>query len=87
MLNPNLNCGGVYGKQNQFGFVIVAVCGSVFKSGDCVGVFEHVFGLLQDPSSQFRWKIKWNELRVTQATISQMPCISDLPELLAICDN
>ena len=86
ILNPNLE-GGVFGKQNQYGFVVIAACGIAHCNGNISGIFEQAFGLLQDPNAEFSWKVKWSELRITEAQVTRNPLVSDLPELLAVCDN
>ena len=87
LFNPNLTIEGVREKKSAHGFVVIAVCGTVFHQGNCSGIFEQAFGLLQDPSAEFSWLIKWSQLRITQANVTKFPCVSDLPELLALCDN
>lgn len=87
LLNPNLSVEGVREKKSPHGFVIIGVCGTVHQQANCSGIFEQVFGLLQDPSAEFRWRIKWTEVRITQAIVNKIPCVNDLPELLALCDN
>jgi len=87
ILNPNLSDGGVGEKQNAHGLVVIAVCGVCYVNGNCSGIFEQAFGMVRDPAAEFRWRIKWSDLRVTQAVVNNVPCISDLPELLSICNN
>jgi len=87
ILNPNLTDGGVKEKQNQYGLVIIAVCGTLYLNGNCSGIFEQAFGMVRDPSVEFRWRIKWSDLRITEATVNKVPCVTDLPELLSICEN
>jgi Domain of unknown function (DUF4518) len=73
--------------MNRYGFVVIAVCGTSHQQGNCEGIFEQAFGLLQDPSAQCSWKIKWTELRISRMSVRQPPSVSDLPELMAICDK
>ena len=87
LLNPNLSSNGVRERKDPHGMVIIGVCGTAHQFENCSGIFEQVFGLLQDPSVEFHWRIKWSELRITQATVNRLPCLTDLPELQAICDN
>lgn len=87
LLNPNLSCEGIREKKSPHGFTVIGVCGTVHREGNCSGIFEQVFGLLQDPAANFSWRIKWSELRITQAAVSRLPCVNDLPELQAICDS
>lgn len=86
-LNPNLNGGGVVGRLSRHGLAVVAVCGTTHQTNSCNGIFEQAFGLLQDPSSEFSWKIKWSQLRITRASVQREPQVTDLPDLMAICDN
>ena len=72
---------------NQYGFVVIAACGIAHCNGNISGIFEQAFGLLQDPNAEFSWKVKWSELRITEAQVTRNPLVSDLPELLAVCDN
>ena len=87
ILNPNLTRDGVLEKQNAYGFVVIAVCGTFYQQGVCGGIFEQAFGLLRDPAAEFRWKVKWSDLRITRIAVSQVPCVRDLPELQAVCDT
>ena len=87
LLNPNLSLNGIRERKNPHGMVVVGVCGTAHQYDNCSGIFEQVFGLLQDPNADFHWKIKWSELRITQAAVNRLPCVNDLPELQAICDN
>ncbi|XP_032783095.1 uncharacterized protein C3orf38 homolog [Daphnia magna] len=87
LLNPNLSPNGVKERKDPHGMVIIGVCGTAHQYENCSGIFEQVFGLLQDPHVDFHWRIKWSELRITQAAVNRLPCVSDLPELQAICDD
>ena len=87
ILNPNLSDEGIREKENAHGLVVIAVCGTSYINGNISGIFEQAFGMVRDPSADFRWKIEWSELRITQAVVNNMPCIIDLPELLSICKN
>lgn len=67
--------------------VVIGVCGTAHQFENCSGIFEQVFGLIQDPAVEFHWRVKWSELRITQVAVNRLPCLRDLPELQAICDN
>jgi len=85
LLNPNLS--DIKEKKEHHGFVLIAVAGTVHKNEACLGIFEHLFCLLRDPGIDFKWRILWAELRVTQMTVHQMPGVSDLPDLKkAMCE-
>ncbi len=84
LLNPNLSSNGVRERKDPHGMVIIGVCGTAHQYDNCSGIFEQVFGLVQDPHQDFNWKIKWSELRITQATVNRLPCLNDLPELQAL---
>ncbi|KAG8225407.1 hypothetical protein J437_LFUL004607 [Ladona fulva] len=75
--HPNLTNNGVYGKKNHYGLVLVLICGTLHKENSCCGVFEQLFGLIEDPGTN-NWKIKFTELKMKSASnISQPPSILD----------
>ncbi|XP_034658408.1 uncharacterized protein C3orf38 homolog [Drosophila subobscura] len=56
--NPNLTHGGIQGRMDSYGQVLVLSCGTLHTTESCVGVFECVFVLLRDPYSENNWKPK-----------------------------
>ena len=58
IFSPNLTPEGVRGKVDSHGLCIVEVHGSLHQPGNCCGVFQHEFGLAQEPLSNI-WKIKF----------------------------
>lgn len=61
--HPNLSENGVHGKKNYHGLVLVLACGTLHKDNLCCGVFEQLFGLIEDPSTN-NWKIKFTEVKL-----------------------
>ena len=59
---PNLEVGGVVGKMNAHGLVLVHVCGTVHRPSEILGLFEQRFGLVKDPSMQLNWRVKFTNL-------------------------
>ncbi|XP_022221772.2 uncharacterized protein C3orf38 homolog [Drosophila obscura] len=58
LFNPNLTHGGIQGRMDSYGQVLVLSCGTLHTTESCVGVFECVFALLRDPYSENNWKPK-----------------------------
>ncbi|XP_017135674.1 uncharacterized protein C3orf38 homolog isoform X1 [Drosophila miranda] len=58
VFNPNLTHGGIQGRMDSYGQVLVLSCGTLHTTESCVGVFECVFALLRDPYSENNWKPK-----------------------------
>jgi hypothetical protein len=61
--SPNLSHGGVKGKADDYGLVMVVASGTLHQPGRCVGVFEQLFGLVRDPFAG-NWKIKHTKLHL-----------------------
>jgi len=59
-LHPNLSTEGVWGRSNANGLLLVLVCGTLHHrtAHQCLGVFENLFLLAQDPFAADNWKIK-----------------------------
>ncbi|KAH8297689.1 hypothetical protein KR054_005658 [Drosophila jambulina] len=56
--NPNLTHGGIQGRMDAYGQVVVLCCGTLHTAERSVGVFECAFGLLRDPYADNNWKPK-----------------------------
>jgi len=81
--NPNLIPGvGVRGKINPHGLAQVIACGTVLKSGDVLGIFEQVFGLMMDPDAGNNYKIKYSMLRLREGNY-----IMKTKDHASICDS
>lgn len=56
---PNLSPDGIKTMVEPHGLVIVMVCGTLHnKSGNCVGLFEQMFGLIKNPFKANNFKVK-----------------------------
>jgi hypothetical protein len=93
--NPNLCDEGVRGRWggspalllsrlDPHGLVLVLVCGTLHNQADVCGVFEQVFGLVRDPTSDNNWKIKSTEARLVAGPVSQPPSLASCSTLEAI---
>ena len=49
--------------------MLVLACGTLHNQTTACGVFEQVFGLIRDPSSDNNWKIKYTELRLVAGPV------------------
>ena len=59
-------------KLDQHGLIVVNVAGTIHNGeSTVVGVFEQQFGLLQDPSTQGNYKIKFTRLICRHASSQQ----------------
>lgn len=72
VLNPNTTIEGCRGVLSPHGLGKVAVLGTMHKhsdgkSGDVVGLFEQMFGLMRDLNDGNNYKIKHCELRIIVA--------------------
>ncbi|XP_063910831.1 uncharacterized protein C3orf38 homolog [Zophobas morio] len=76
VFNPNLSAGGVQGRVDPHGLVLVLVCGTLHAQGACVGIFEQVFGLVRDPQVSNNWKIKMSEINLkSQTGVTGLPTL------------
>lgn len=71
-MNPNTTVEGCRGVLSPHGLGKVAVLGTMHKytngeSGDVVGVFEQMFGLIRDLNDGNNYKIKHCDLRIMVA--------------------
>lgn len=55
---------GTQGRMETHGLVLVLSCGTLHKTDQMVGIFECVFGLVRDPSSENNWKINVMRMRL-----------------------
>ncbi|GAB6032471.1 hypothetical protein CHUAL_011103 [Chamberlinius hualienensis] len=60
--NPFYAQQGIKGYVDNHGLVIILVAGDIHRADRWVGVFEQKFGLIRDPASDNKWKIKFSEL-------------------------
>lgn len=63
-LNANDSQEGLQGRIDPHGLVIILACGTLHSNNTCVGVFEQIFALARDPTSDNNWKIKNTELNL-----------------------
>uniref|UniRef100_D3TQS7 H cysteine-type endopeptidase n=1 Tax=Glossina morsitans morsitans TaxID=37546 RepID=D3TQS7_GLOMM len=85
--NPNLSYGGVQGRIEKHGMVLVLACGTLHTQHECVGIFECVFGLLRDPFADNNWKAKRIQLRLRSTAAPSIPSLEDsdcLKEIYAL---
>ncbi|KAI9589954.1 uncharacterized protein C3orf38 homolog [Glossina fuscipes] len=85
--NPNLSHGGVQGRMDIHGMVLVLACGTLHSQHGCVGVFECVFGLLRDPFAGNNWKAKSIQLWLRSKDAPSIPSLEgsdSLREILAL---
>jgi len=75
--NPNLCDEGVRGRLDPHGLVMVLACGTLHNQATVCGVFEQVFGLIRDPTSDNNWKIKYTEVRLLGGPVSQQPSLAN----------
>jgi len=75
--NPNLCEEGVRGRLDPHGLVLVLACGTLHNQATVCGVFEQVFGLVRDPTSENNWKIKYTELRLLGGPVMQQPSLAN----------
>ncbi|XP_046400605.1 uncharacterized protein C3orf38 homolog [Ischnura elegans] len=84
--HPNVSRNGVHGKKDPHGLVLVLSCGTLHKHDVCCGVFEQMFGLIEDPSTN-NWKIKFTELKLKNSdNVYHPPSISDT-QLFRLMEN
>ncbi|KAE8748928.1 hypothetical protein FOCC_FOCC004333 [Frankliniella occidentalis] len=88
-LNPNTSAQGIWGRGNVGGLLLVLVCGTLHQRvpvqhrpgielGQCLGMFENLFLLAQDPFAEDNWKIKTLEVILrSNPLIQQLPTIAD----------
>jgi len=82
MLNANQSEDGVCGMSDQHGRRVVFVCGTVHRANAVLGLFEHQFGLVRDPSSENNWKICFNRLALSTRAPSQLPTLAMTQNML-----
>ncbi|KAK3543716.1 hypothetical protein QTP70_027217 [Hemibagrus guttatus] len=83
---PNLEQTGLKCVATPHGLVVVAVAGTIHREGDCLGVFEQVFGLIRAPQDDNRWKIKYVHLKIKGHVVKgTLPAVTyDSEELLQL---
>ena len=63
LFQPHINADSMEIKVDEHGLIVVAVAGAIHNGESVViGGFEQQFGLLQDPSAQGNYKIKFTRL-------------------------
>lgn len=77
LFNPNCDHGGMMVKVNPHGLVVVVVCGTVHRENQCLGVFDQMFGLIQDPHLGNNYKIKISKMKLTATSVSNLPRLTD----------
>ncbi|XP_071449826.1 uncharacterized protein C3orf38 homolog [Hetaerina americana] len=84
--HPNMSRNGVHGRKDPHGLVLVLACGTLHKYDMCCGVFEQLFGLIEDPSTN-NWKIKFTELKLKNSdNVYHPPSICDT-QLFRLLEN
>lgn len=53
---------GTFCETEVHGLVRIRVSGVIHKENNCVGLFDHVFGLVRSHSNEDNWKIKYIEM-------------------------
>ncbi|KAK3930834.1 hypothetical protein KUF71_024191 [Frankliniella fusca] len=88
-LNPNTSAQGIWGRGNVGGLLLVLVCGTLHQRvpiqqrpgielGHCLGMFENLFLLAQDPFAENNWKIKTLEVILrSNPLMQQLPTLAD----------
>ncbi|XP_045460030.1 uncharacterized protein C3orf38 homolog [Harmonia axyridis] len=66
--NPNLMEECLKTQMDPHGLVSIIVGGTLHINSVCVGVFEQMFALARDPTSENNWKIKRTDLRLTNGS-------------------
>lgn len=86
LFNPNVSKEGVRTTTSPYGLFMVMVCGTIHQHNNCLGVFEQMFGIVRDPSTDNSWKIKVTNLRVISGQTNTIPRIRETAdqEMLAI---
>ncbi|XP_076336362.1 uncharacterized protein C3orf38 isoform X2 [Tachypleus tridentatus] len=85
LFNPNFGSPENCCFQDSHGPVKLAVAGVVHRNNNCIGLFDSCFGLIQDPHSDDRWRIKFMSLslRLGERLLS---CTSlPSPEYSSVC--
>lgn len=84
-LNPNTSSQGLWGRGNEGGLLLVLVCGTLHQRPpvhqrsasscevNCLGTFENLFLLAQDPCAADNWKIKTLEVILRSNPHTQQP--------------
>ncbi|XP_055501018.1 uncharacterized protein C3orf38 homolog [Leucoraja erinacea] len=87
LFNPNISHSGMRSATSPHGVVAIAVAGTVHKEGQCLGIFEQVFGLIRSGVYGNNWKIRFVKLQVKafngQQQIVQPSVSVQMPELQA----
>ncbi|XP_032888490.1 uncharacterized protein C3orf38 homolog [Amblyraja radiata] len=87
LFNPNISHSGMRSATSPYGVVAIAVAGTVHKEGQCLGIFEQVFGLIRSAVCGNNWKIRFVKLQVKafngQQQIVQPSVSVQMPELQA----
>ncbi|KAF7265307.1 uncharacterized protein C3orf38 [Rhynchophorus ferrugineus] len=77
-LNPNDSQEGLQGRIDPHGLVVILVCGTLHSKDICVGVFEQIFALARDPTSDNNWKIKNTEINLhSKNQVNSTPRLCD----------
>lgn len=72
--NPNLHTDGTRGKTDPHGLVMIMSCGTLHINNIISGVFEQIFALARDPTSENNWKIKNTTLVLkSKSGVTSMP--------------
>ncbi|XP_065161339.1 LOW QUALITY PROTEIN: uncharacterized protein C3orf38 homolog [Atheta coriaria] len=72
--NPNLHTDGTKGKTDPHGLVMIMSCGTLHINNIISGVFEQIFALARDPTSENNWKIKNTTLVLkSKSGVTSMP--------------
>ncbi|XP_078264878.1 uncharacterized protein C3orf38 homolog [Rhinoraja longicauda] len=91
LFDPNLGHSGMICATSPHGVVAIAVAGTVHKDGQCLGIFEQVFGLIRSQVCGNNWKIRFVKLQVKAFTDQQQmaqPSVSvQMPALQAYLDE
>jgi hypothetical protein len=75
---PNLSHEGVKGRRDVHGRVMFLVCGTLHQPDRCVGIFEQLFGLVRDPSTNDKWKIKFTNLNLKgTSAVTKPPSLAE----------
>lgn len=77
LFNPNDCHDGIQGRMDPHGLVMVLCCGTLHSPGVFIGVFECVFGLLQDPFADGNWKIKHLRMRLNSSSPRDAPRLDE----------
>lgn len=83
IFNPNLDATGVKGLSDPHGMRVVIVCGTVHQKSNVIGLFEQQFGLVRDPFSGNKWKIKFTRVVMSSKHSSHSPTLDFTRRMLS----